>query len=293
VRIVVPYTPGNITDIAARLLAQRLQDKLGQTFVVENRAGAGTVIGTEVVARSAPDGLTLLLTGAPFATNPALLPRLPYDPQRDLVPVTLVVSNPLLLVVHPSVQARSLAELLEMARTRPGSVQIGSGGNGTLPHMATELLARETRTELVHVPYRGGSAAAADLIAGTIPAMFDNPSSAVPQIRDGRMRALATTGPARSEALPDVPTVAEAAKLPNFVVTNWFGLFAPGGTPPGLVSAIRDAFAQELKAPEVVARFAAEGVATGGNPPAEFAAFVAKEMEAWGRIIRERGIRAE
>jgi tripartite-type tricarboxylate transporter receptor subunit TctC len=293
VRIIVPYTPGNITDIAARLLAQSLQEATGQSFIVENRAGAGTVIGTEAVARSPGDGSTLLLTGAPFATNVALVPRLPYDPERDLAPVTLVVANPLVLVVHPGVQARSLGEFLALARARPGALQLGSGGNGTLSHMAAELLAREARAGITHVPYRGGSAAVADVVAGTIPGMFDNPSSAIPQIQSGRFRALATTGATRNPALPDVPTVAEAGGLPGFEVTNWFGLFAPGTTPPDLVQAIHAAFSAELRSERVRARFAADGVTTGGNSPAEFAAFVRAETAKWGAIIRERGIRAE
>lgn len=293
VRIVVPYTPGNITDIAARLLAANLSETLGQPFVVENRAGAGTVIGTEAVARSAGDGHTLLLTGAPFATNVALLPRLPYDPERDLAPVTLVVSNPLVLVVHPGVPVRTLGDFLTLARARPGALQLGSGGNGTLSHMAAELLAREARAEITHVPYRGGSAAVADVVGGTIPGMFDNPSSAIPQITAGRFRALATTGSTRNPALPDVPTVAEAGNMPGFEVTNWFGLFAPGTTPPDLVRAISAAFAAELRSERVRARFAADGVTTGGNTPQEFGAFVRAETEKWGQIIRERGIRAE
>lgn len=293
VRIIVPYTPGNITDIAARLLAANLQERLGQSFVVENRAGAGTVIGTEAVARAPGDGQTLLLTGAPFATNVALVSRLPYDHERDLTPVTLVVSNPLVLVVNPGVQARNMGEFLTLARARPGAMQLGSGGNGTLPHMATELLSRETRIDITHVPYRGGSAAVADVVAGTIPGMFDNPSSAIPQINAGRFRALATTGAARNPALPDVPTIAEAANLPGFEVTNWFGLFAPGTTPPELVQAVHAAFAAELHSDRVRARFAADGVSTGGNTPQEFGNFVRAEIAKWGQIIRERGIRAE
>ncbi len=293
VRIIVPYTPGNITDIAARLLAANLQQAMGQSFVVENRAGAGTVIGTEAVARAPGDGLTLLLTGAPFATNVALLPRLPYDPERDLTPVTLVVSNPLVLVVHPGVPARTLEEFLALARARAGAVQLGSGGNGTLSHMAAELLAREARAEITHVPYRGGSAAVADVIGRTIPGMFDNPSSAIPQITAGRFRALATTGAERNPALPEVPTVAEAGRMPGFEVTNWFGLFAPGTTPPELVQAIGAAFASQLRSEAVRARFAADGVTTGGNSPVEFASFIRAETAKWGQIIRERGIRAE
>ncbi|MFN3449636.1 MAG: tripartite tricarboxylate transporter substrate binding protein [Roseococcus sp.] len=293
VRIIVPYTPGGITDIAARLLAANLQESLGQSFVVENRAGGGTIVGTEAVARAPGDGHTLLLTGAPFATNVTLAPRLPYDPVRDFVPVTLVVSNPLVLVVHPGVEARTLGEFLALARARPGAMQLGSGGNGTLPHMATELLSREARAEITHVPYRGGSAAVADVVAGTIPGMFDNPSSAIPQIRAGRFRALAVSGAARSPALPDVPTIAEAANLPGFEVVNWFGLFAPGTTPPELVQAIHAAFAAELRSDRVRERFAADGVTTGGNSPQEFAAFVRAETAKWGEIIRERNIRAD
>ncbi len=293
VRIVVPYTPGNITDIAARLLAQALQEKTGQTFVVENRAGAGTVIGTEVVARSPGDGTTLLLTGVPFATNPGLLPRLPYDSAKDLAPVVLVVTNPLVLVAHPSAPYPDVAAFIARAKREPGAVQVGSGGNGTLPHMATELLAAGIGTELTHVPYRGGGAAAADLVAGNLPTMFDNPSSAMPHIQAGRMRPLAVTSARRSPVLPQVPTVAEAANLPGFEAMNWFGLFAPGTTPPALLDEIHAAFAQEIRSERLVQRFAADGVATDGGPRAEFAAMVRAETEKWGRTIRERGIKAE
>ena len=291
VRIVVPYTPGNITDIAARLLAERIAGPLGQSVMVENRAGAGTVIGTEAVARAEPDGQTLLLTGAPFSTNPALQPSLPYDSARDFAPVALVVTNPLVLVAHPSAPFRSPREMIARAKSHPGTVQIGSGGNGTLPHMATEMLAQMTGAELVHVPYRGGSAATTDTVAGNIPCMFDNPSSCAPHVRAGRLLALGLTSAEPSPAWPEVPTVGSALGLPDFAVTNWFGLLAPGATPPDLLEAIHATFAQALRDPALVKRFQDEGVRTGSLSRAEFGEFVKAETAKWTGIIRERNIK--
>lgn len=293
VRLVVPYTPGNITDIAARVISQKLSEASGQPVVVENKPGAGTQIGTAEVARAAPDGSTLLLTGAGFATNPALFPRLPYDSAKDFEPVTLVVSNPLVLVVNPSRPATSIQALIAAASAGARPVTLGSGGNGTLSHMAAELLAASSPgAKWLHVPYRGGSAAVTDVLGGQIDGMFDNPSSAVPHIQAGKTRALGVSGSARIPALPEVPTVAEAG-VAGFEVVNWFGLFAPARTPPEVLERINAEIAQILKSPDVVARFAKDGVTAGGNGRAEFAAFVREETEKWGRIIRDRGIKAD
>lgn len=292
VTIVVPYTPGNITDIAARLVAQKLAERSGKTFIVENRPGASTQIGTELVARAKADGLTLLLTGAVFATNPALFAKLPYDSAKDLTPVGLVVSNPLVLVTSKAKPFKNFADLLAYAKANPGKLTVGSGGNGTLSHMAMALTSISTGVDMIHVPYKGGSAAAADTLSGQVDSMWDNPSSAIPQIRSGRIQPLAISGKQRNPAIPEVPTMAELGYA-DFEVINWFGMFAPGKTDPSLLELIHSEIQAVLELPDVKERFAKEGVTTGGLPRAKFAAFVAAETIKWAAIIRDKNIRAE
>lgn len=292
VTIIVPYTPGNITDIAARVVAQKLSASTGQSFIVENKPGASTQIGTDQVARAEPDGRTLLITGAGFATNPALFDKLPYDTEKDLAPVGLIVSNPLVLVTAADKPYPDFASLVEFAKSNPGRLTMASGGNGTLSHMAEALTARITGTELIHVPYKGGSAAATDTLSGHVDSMWDNPSSAMPQIQSGRIRAIAISSATRSKALPDVPTVGELGYA-NFEVINWFAMFAPGQTDPELLDTIHDQVQAILEQSEVQERFAKDGVTAGGPSRSEFGAFVAKETEKWGEIIRENNIQAD
>lgn len=290
--IVVPYTPGNITDIAARLVAQKLGDRSGQTVIVENRAGGSTQIGTGAVARAPADGRTLLLTGAVFATNPALFAKLPYDSEKDLAPVGLVVSNPLVLVTATSKPYADFAGVLAFAKQNPGKFSVASGGNGTLSHMAMALTAISTGTEMLHVPYRGGGAAVTDLLSGEVEAMWDNPSSAIPHINGGRTRALAVSGRERNPALPNVPSMRELG-FADFEVINWFGMFAPGRTDAKLLDVMHSEIQAVLELPDVKERFAKEGVATGGPSRSGYAAFVASETKKWGAIIREKDIRAD
>ncbi|MBW4655908.1 MAG: tripartite tricarboxylate transporter substrate binding protein [Kaiparowitsia implicata GSE-PSE-MK54-09C] len=292
VTIIVPYTPGNITDIAARIVAQKLQESTGQSFIVENKPGASTQIGTAEVARAKPDGHTLLITGAGYATNPALFDELPYDTDTDLTPVGLVVSNPLVLVTAADKPFPDFVGLVDYAKSNPGQLTMASGGNGTLSHMAEALTALATGTDLIHVPYKGGSAAATDTLSGHVDSMWDNPSSAMPQIEAGRIRALAVSGAYRSDALPDVPTVSELG-YGNFEVVNWFAMFAPGETDVELLDTIHDQVQAALEQPDVQERFGKDGVTAGGPSRAEFTAFVAAETEKWGQIIRENGIHAD
>lgn len=292
VTIIVPYTPGNITDIAARIVAQKLQESTGQSFIVENKPGASTQIGTAEVARAKPDGHTLLITGAGYATNPALFAELPYNTDTDLTPVGLVVSNPLVLVTAADKPFPNFAGLVDYAKSNPGQLTMASGGNGTLSHMAEALTALATGTDLIHVPYKGGSAAATDTLSGHVDSMWDNPSSAMPQIEAGRIRALAVSGAYRSDALPDVPTVSELG-YGNFEVVNWFAMFAPGETDVELLDTIHDQVQAALEQPDVLERFAKDGVTAGGPSRAEFTAFVVAETEKWGQIIRENGIHAD
>jgi tripartite-type tricarboxylate transporter receptor subunit TctC len=292
VTIIVPYTPGNITDIAARVLAQKLSDRTGKSFIVENKPGASTQIGTDLVARARGDAHTLLLTGAVFATNPALFSKLPYDSAKDIAPVGLVVSNPLVFVTAEQKPFADFSSFVTYAKSNPGAASVASGGSGTLSHMAMALMAITTDTNVVHVPYKGGSAAAIDTLTGQVDGMWDNPSSAIPQISAGRIRALAVSGIERNPALASVPTVAEQG-YKDFEVINWFGLFAPATVPPQLLDAIHDQVQAVLEAPEVKERFAKDGVTAGGPSRAEFAAFVADETKRWGAIIEKNNIRAD
>jgi len=292
VTIVVPYTPGNITDIAARIVAQKLSEDTGKAVIVENKPGAATQIGTGLVARAKPDGHTLLVTGAGFATNPALFSKLPYDTEKDLAPVGLVVSNPLVLVTAKDKAFQDFGSLVDFAKANPGKFTMASGGNGTLSHMAMELTAGRTGTKMIHVPYKGGSAAATDTLAGHVDSMWDNPSSAMPQIKADRIRPLAVSSKQRSPAFPDVPTVAELG-YQDFEVINWFAMFAPGQTDPALLDTIHDKVQAILELPDVRERFARDGVTAGGPSRAEFAAFVANETRKWGQIIRDNDIHAD
>jgi tripartite-type tricarboxylate transporter receptor subunit TctC len=290
--IVVPYTAGNIADISARLLAQKLNERTGKTIIIDNRAGASTQIGTSLVARAPTDGRTLLLTGAIFATNPALFPKLPYDSEKDLAPVALVVSNPLVLTTAKSKPFTDFASMVTYAKAKPGQLALASGGSGTLTHIALALMGISIGTEINHVPYKGGSAAAMDTLSGQVDGFWDNPSSAIPQIKADRLRALAVSGRQRNPALPDVPTVIELG-YKDFEAINWFGIFAPGKTDVQLLNAMHAEIRAILELPDVKERFAREGVTASGPGRAEFAAFVASEMQKWGSLIREKNIQAE
>lgn len=290
--IVVPYTAGNIADISARLIAQKLNERTGKTFIVDNRAGASTQIGTNLVARAPTDGRTLLLTGAIFATNPALFPKLPYDSEKDLAPVALVVSNPLVLTTAKSKPFTNFASMVTYAKAKPGQLALASGGSGTLTHIALALMSISIGTEINHVPYKGGSAAAMDTLSGQVDGFWDNPSSAIPQIKADRLRALAVSSRTRSPALPDVPTMVELGYA-DFEAINWFAVFAPGKTEPALLDAMHKEIRSVLELPDVKERFAQEGVTASGPGRAEFTAFVASEMKKWGTLIREKNIQPE
>ncbi|WP_459615869.1 tripartite tricarboxylate transporter substrate binding protein [Bordetella sp. 2513F-2] len=292
VRIVVPYAPGGIADIAARAAAQQLAANTGQPFVVENKPGADTRIGTEHVARAAPDGYTLLLAGGGFAVNNALFDNLPYDTARDFLPVGLVVSNPLLLVVGAGQPYQTVQEFLDAAARPDARITLASGGKGTLSHMSMELLSSMRNLPITHVPYRGGSAHTADVVSGVVTGIFENPSSALPLVKGGRYRALAVTGGKRSPALPEVPTLAESG-VTGFNVINWFGMFMPAGVPGPVAEEIVRQLERALQSPELKARFAQDGVDVGGPAGAAFGKFVADETAKWGEIVRSRGIRAD
>jgi tripartite-type tricarboxylate transporter receptor subunit TctC len=282
VRIVVPFAAGGGIDIITRLVVQRLTWPQGA--VVDNRPGAGSVLGTSVVARSAPDGYTLLMTAPPFTTNAALIAKLPYDP-RDFTPVMLTTYAPLVVVVHPSVPVRSVQELVALAKAKPGQLAYASSGNGGPSHLAGELFKSMAGIDLVHVPYKGSAPAAADLAAGHVQVGFGDLLSSLPFVKTGQMRAIAVTSARRASVFPDLPTVAESG-VPDFETLTWSGLMAPAGTPPALIAALHADFARALKAPELRDRLAAEGTTVVADDPASFAAFLRNEIEKVARLAK-------
>ena len=293
VRLVVTYTAGGPADIAARALAQKLAEMWGQQVVVDNRAGAGGIIGTELVAKAAPDGYTLLHgTAAGLIINPLLVKKLSYDTFRDFAPVSMVVIVPQLLVTHPALPATTLKELIALAKARPGALNYASVGIGSPNHLGMELLKSMAGIDMVHVPYKGATPAMADLIAGQVLLAFNGMASVLPQIASGKMKAIAIGSARRSPAAPDVPTVAEAG-LPGFEYVAWNGNFAPAGTPAALVNRLSADIRKALAAPDVVQRLASLGSEPGGNTPAEFAAYVKADHARWARVVQAVGLKAE
>src|SRR3954463_9620385 len=293
VRFLVPFAAGaGINDIMARLVGQHLGAGLGQPVVIENRAGSGGIAGTEAAAKAAPDGYTFLMTNVSLVTSAYMYPKLPYDPQKDLVPVTLVATSPLLLVVHPSVAAQSVQELVALAKANPGKLTFGSGGVGSTPHLSVELFKSAAGFDAVHVPYKGGAPALNDLVGGQISFMIENVPGTMPFVKAGKLRALAITSAERSPLEPALATMAESG-VPGYEVVGWQGLFAVAGTPPEIVARLQAEVVKVLRLPEVRARLAALGAEPVGSTPEEFGAFVRAENARWGRVIREKGIRSE
>lgn len=293
IRIITPGDAGGVLDIRARWLAERLAPLLGQTVIVENRAGAGGAIGTEAGARSAPDGhtLTLIHLGT-MAINPHLYGRLGYDPLIDFVPITQVSGGPLVLAVHSSVPANNMADLLRLAKAQPGQLNFGSGGIGTPGHMAAELFKRAASIDAVHVPYKGGAQAVSALLSGQITYMVENPSVLLPHVKSGRLRALAVTGAERHTSLPDVPTAAEQG-LAAFEFVAWTGLAAPAGTPKLVIDRIYREIRDLMTTPAAKEWLALIGSYPRTDPPDVFAAAIRADHAKWGKLIREAGIRLE
>jgi tripartite-type tricarboxylate transporter receptor subunit TctC len=291
VRIIVPFPPGGTTDIVARSIGVELQRMWQHPVVIENRAGAGGNIGADAVAKSPGDGYTLLMgTVGTHAINQALYAqsgsKMPFDPVKDFVPITLVAGVPNVMVINPKLPVNSVAEFIAYAKARPGQLNMASSGNGTSIHLTGELFKTVTGTYMVHFPYRGSAPAVTDLITGNMNVMFDNLPSALPHIKSGRLKALAVTSRTRSPALPDVPTIEEAAGLKGFDASSWFGLFAPAGTPRTVVDKIQADVAKALSQPAVRERFVAQGADPGGNTPDQFAAFIRAETEKWTRVVK-------
>ena len=292
VRIVVAFPAGGGVDIVARLLAPKLTETWGQQVIVDNRAGASGVIGTEFVARSAPDGHTLFMgTLGNLAVNQHLIAKMPVDPLRDFAPVTQVVAVHFVLVAHPSLPARTVSELIALARSRPGEINYSSSGPGGAPHLAGELFKSMAKVNLVHVPYKGSAPSFQDLLGGQVSLTFDSLVQALPYVRDKRLIALAVLGAARSPLLPEVPTVAES--LPGYELTNWFGLVAPAAAPRAVIVKIHADVIKVLQDPGVAEKLSAMGATAIGNTPGQFGAAMRADSEKWGRLIREANIRAE
>ena len=292
VTVVVGFAPGGGTDIAARIIAKQLAVELGQQVLVENRAGAGGNIATGAVARAAPDGyLISLATISSLTVQPHLNSKLPYDPRRDLAPLTMGVVFANVLVVHPSVPATTVAEFVALAQAKPGTIGYGTSGIGTTGHLAGELFRMMAKAPIVHVPYKGGGPAMTDLLGGQIPSSFASAPSALPHVKAGKIRALATTGAARSSFLPDVPTIAES--YPGYEATNWYAFVAPAKTPKDVVEQLNRQLVKVLSTPSVREQLLANGMEPQPSTPEELARYMEREYETWGRVVKEAGIQAE
>ena len=293
VRLSVPFPPGSATDAAARVVATRLSDTLGQSVVIDNRSGASGNIGVELGARALPDGYTLSLgTTSTHAVGPGINPRIGYDPIRDFAPIALMGSSPYVLAVHPSVNANNLRELIALAKTKPGELRYASAGNTSLAHLAGELFSTMAAVKLSHIPYKSSALSVVDLLAGRIEIQFGSISPALPHIRSNRLRALAVTGATRLGALPDTPTVSEAG-LRGYEVTLWFGVLAPARTPAAIVMQLNRAIVSVLSANEAKETLLAQGVQPGGGTPAAFAGLIQRELEKWRGVAKTAGIEGE
>jgi tripartite-type tricarboxylate transporter receptor subunit TctC len=292
VRVVVPFPPGGGTDIVARIVTQKLGERLGANFVIDNRSGAGGTIGTEIVAKSPADGYTLAVVSGSHAINPSLYRKLGFDAVRDFSPVTLIVSGPGLLVVHPSVPAKTVKELIAVAKARPGELQYASAGNGTPPHLAAELFKKMAGVNMVHVPYKGNTFAFTDLIAGQVSVSFPTIPSALPLVRSGRLRALAVTSARRSAVLPELPTIAESG-VPGYDSASWFGMLAPAGTPTAITTRLQQETSRILQLPEIRKRFLDQGLDPVGNTQSEFAAFISAEITKWSKVVAASGAKVD
>jgi tripartite-type tricarboxylate transporter receptor subunit TctC len=289
VTIIVPWPPGGPSDIAARPMAKALTDEMKQTFIIDNRGGAGGNIGTAMVAKAAPDGYTLLITSsAPIVINPSLYKQMPFDPQKDLAPVTNLLRVPLILAVHPSVPAKNLQELIAYINSQKGKVQYASAGNGTPQHLTGELFKATAKVDMIHVPYKGSAPAITDLIGGHVPIMFDSAIAILPHIKGGKVKAIAITSAKRSSILPDVPTFSEAG-MKGFESYAWYGFFAPAKTPKEIITKLNTDALKAMKQPEWQKVLADTGSENVGESPEQFAAFIKAEAAKWAKVVKDSG----
>ncbi len=292
VRLIVPFAPGGGADLTSRLISQRLPDLLGRQVVVENRAGGASNIGSEAVARAAPDGYTLLLGSLSTSVNASLFPKLSFNVLKDFEPVSLLATVPLMVVVHPSFPVQSIADLIAAARARPGALNYASGGLGSANHVAGELFKSMAGVQITHVPYKGGGPALADLLGGHVGLLISTVTSTHDLVKSGRLRALATTGAKRSIVAPELPTVAEAG-LPGYAVEAWYGVLAPAGTPRAIVERLSGDLARILQSAEGRDALRAQGAEAVGNTPEEFARYLRAEVDKWAKMVKAQGLRGE
>lgn len=298
IKIIVPFAAGGTTDILARAMAPELSKALGQSFFVENRAGAGGNLGADIVAKSSNDGYTLLMgTVGTHGINRALYPKLPYDPFKDFAPITLVAAVPNVMLMNADkakqLKINTVLDFIAYAKAHPGKLNMASSGNGTSIHLAGELFKSQTGTFMLHFPYRGSGPALLDLLGGSMDVMFDNLPSALPHIKSGKLKAFAVTSSQRSSALPDTPTIEEAAKLKGFEASSWFGLLAPAGTPPAIIARIQQEAAKALASPEIKEKLVAQGAIPSGNTPAQFAALIESEHKKWAQVVKASGAQVD
>jgi tripartite-type tricarboxylate transporter receptor subunit TctC len=291
IRLIVPFAPGGSNDIVGRAIATPLGDRLGRQVVVDNRPGAGAVLGTELVANAPKDGYTLLINSLTHTINPWLY-KLPFDPIKAFAPVSMIAHGPIVLVVHPELPAKSVKELIALAKAQPGKLQYASAGVGTFTHLGAELFKLATGTNILHVPFRGGGPAAIDVIGGHTKVYFSNLLTVMPHIRSGKLRVLGVGGDKRIPQLPDTPTIAEAG-VPGYEAINWWGVLAPAGTPAPIVERLHKETAAVLNSPDVQKRLAAEGAEVVHMSSAAFGEFQARDLERWGRVVKEGGIKAQ
>jgi tripartite-type tricarboxylate transporter receptor subunit TctC len=284
IRLLLPFPAGGAVDLVARLVTARMADDLGRGFVIENKSGAGGVIATDATAKAAPDGYTLLLTTPNHTINAALQPQLPYDTEKDLAPVSIMAAVPELLVSHPGAHFSDFAGFVDFAKKHPGQLNYASAGNGTLPHVSMELLLRRIGIAVAHVPYRGAAPAMTDLLSGQVQLKMDTIATSAPFVAEGKLRALAYAGRTRSPVMPDVPTVAELG-LPGYEGVLWIGMVAPAATPSSIVGRLAAATARAVRAPDLAARLARDGIEAVGSTPAEFAALITREIAQWREVI--------
>jgi tripartite-type tricarboxylate transporter receptor subunit TctC len=298
VRIVVPFAPGGTTDILARAVAPELSKAFGQSFIVDNRAGAGGNLGADIVAKSPADGYTLLMgTVGTHGINKSLYSRLPFDPQKDFAPITLVAGVPNVMVMNTE-KAKALGinnvlDFIRYAKAHPGQLNMASSGNGTSIHLAGELFKSMTGTFMTHIPYTGSGPAMMGMVSGTVDVMFDNLPSAMPQIKGGKLKAFAVTSSQRSAAIPELPTIEEAGQLKGFEASSWFGLLAPAGTPADVVLKIQQATARSLNSPAIKEKLLAQGAIPSGNTPQEFTVFIDAEIKKWASVVKASGARVD
>ena len=292
VKLVVPYPPGGPTDIVARLVAQKLSDAMGQPFVIDNRAGAGGNPGAELVARSPADGYTLVVATTAHAINPSLFKNLGYSLSKDFAPVSQLTSGPLVIVANPSLPANNVAELIALAKSKPGELNFASSGNGQSTHLSAELFASMAGVKMKHIPYKGSAPALTDTMGGQTQLMFDTMLSAMPHVKGGKLKALAVTSAARSPVAPDVPTVAESG-LPGYEAIAWNGLLAPAGTPPEVLARLSAELKRVLAAPDVKEKFEAQGFGASWNSPEDFGRFMTAEVDKWAKVVKVSGAKVD